>query len=443
MISKSTLSALAVVGLGVAGLGVAAWNQPSQAQGQQTAVERPRAAASAPGETDEARRQAKNLRDILLASANYASQSNCYPPPAIYGDGDRPLLSWRVAILPFLGQNELYQQFRLNEPWDSPHNKALIGKMPAVFETPASPTPKGYTRFRGFAGKGTVFDPTPNPDAGAMGYGGMMGGMGAAMGGMEDMSGRGQAEMMAGMMSGMRGYGEMMRTRRGQGATAEKEKAAKKGTDKRRVAQAEEAESHRRETPSRLAGNDEPEGPRGAGLRADRPEERPRPAAPAGSEGAMGGMMGMGSAMGPASIRRGVQVAEITDGTANTIFAVVARDATPWTKPGELPFVPDQELPALDDHDPRGYMLGMCHGNVRLLKKDHPNLPMILAALITRSFGEIVSADVFADEARPTAGSVPGSLERSPTTAPASSVEERLRAVEEKLDRLIERLDAR
>jgi hypothetical protein len=234
--------------------------------------------------------------------------------------------------------------------------------------------------------------------------------------------------------------------------------AAKKGTDKRQVDRVEEDE-RRRVMQSRLAGDDEPQGqPQpGAGQSADRPEERPNAAELAGEEGEMGGMTGGmmgammasmrggGTAMGPASIRRGVQVAEITDGTANTILAVVARDATPWTKPGELPFVPDQELPALDDHDLRGYMLGFCHGNVRVLKKDQRGFQHVLTALITRSGGEIFSSGLFVDEdeARPTVAA-PGSLERSPTAAPgSSSVEERLRAVEEKLDRLIERLDAR
>src|SRR5262249_29159759 len=44
-----------------------------------------------------------------------------------------PLLSWRVAILPYIGQRALYQRFRLNEPWDSKHNKKLLAQMPKVF----------------------------------------------------------------------------------------------------------------------------------------------------------------------------------------------------------------------------------------------------------------------------------------------------------------------
>ena len=46
-------------------------------------------------------------------------------------------MSWRVLILPFLDQQALYDQFHLDEPWDSPHNRTLIAKMPAVFRCPA------------------------------------------------------------------------------------------------------------------------------------------------------------------------------------------------------------------------------------------------------------------------------------------------------------------
>jgi hypothetical protein len=49
------------------------------------------------------------------------------------GDARLPLLSWRVAILPDLGFDALYRRFRLNEPWDSPHNKALLGEMPGIY----------------------------------------------------------------------------------------------------------------------------------------------------------------------------------------------------------------------------------------------------------------------------------------------------------------------
>jgi hypothetical protein len=59
----------------------------------------------------------------------------------------RALLSWRVALLPYLGETALYRQFRLNEPWDSPHNKKLLAKMPAVYAPPGTKTREPYMTF--------------------------------------------------------------------------------------------------------------------------------------------------------------------------------------------------------------------------------------------------------------------------------------------------------
>src|SRR5262249_20216865 len=80
------------------------------------------------------------------------------PPRAIFDDQGKPLLSWRVQILPFLDQEELYQQFRLDEPWDSEHNKPLIDKMPNVFSDPRFDLPPGKTVYQAVVGPGTAFD---------------------------------------------------------------------------------------------------------------------------------------------------------------------------------------------------------------------------------------------------------------------------------------------
>ena len=57
------------------------------------------------------------------------------PASAIRDRAGKPLLSWRVALLPHLGQDALYKQFKLDEPWDSEHNRKLIPRMPAVFNS--------------------------------------------------------------------------------------------------------------------------------------------------------------------------------------------------------------------------------------------------------------------------------------------------------------------
>jgi hypothetical protein len=77
-----------------------------------------------------------NMKQILLALHNYHDTYGTLPAHAIYSKAGKPLLSWRVAILPYLEQDALYKEFHLDEPWDSPHNKKLIDKMPAIFRSP-------------------------------------------------------------------------------------------------------------------------------------------------------------------------------------------------------------------------------------------------------------------------------------------------------------------
>jgi beta-lactamase regulating signal transducer with metallopeptidase domain/biopolymer transport protein ExbD len=77
-----------------------------------------------------------NMRQLALAMHNHLAAKNVFPPAAIRDKNGKPLLSWRVAILPYLEQQQLYQEFHLDEPWDSEHNKALIAKMPVQFRDP-------------------------------------------------------------------------------------------------------------------------------------------------------------------------------------------------------------------------------------------------------------------------------------------------------------------
>jgi hypothetical protein len=74
-----------------------------------------------------------NLKQIGLALHEYASQHGTFPPAARCDANGKPLLSWRVLILPYLEQRDLYDQFHLDEPWDSPHNMPLADRMPRDF----------------------------------------------------------------------------------------------------------------------------------------------------------------------------------------------------------------------------------------------------------------------------------------------------------------------
>jgi prepilin-type processing-associated H-X9-DG protein len=58
-----------------------------------------------------------------LAFFNYHETHGSLPPAYTVDENGKPLHSWRVLILPFLEQNELYKKIRLDEPWDSEHNR--------------------------------------------------------------------------------------------------------------------------------------------------------------------------------------------------------------------------------------------------------------------------------------------------------------------------------
>ena len=77
-----------------------------------------------------------NLKQIGLALHNYHTKHDTFPPAYSRGKDGKPLLSWRVLVLPFLGEQALYDQFHLDEAWDSPHNRTLISKMPAAYSVP-------------------------------------------------------------------------------------------------------------------------------------------------------------------------------------------------------------------------------------------------------------------------------------------------------------------
>jgi hypothetical protein len=106
--------------------------------------------------------QVGRLADSLTA---YAKANGRLPPAAVYGQGGQPLLSWRVLLLPTLEQEgkvgrSLFARFKLDEPWDSPHNLPLLKEMPEAYALPrkfVEPEP-GLTHYRVFVGKGAAFD---------------------------------------------------------------------------------------------------------------------------------------------------------------------------------------------------------------------------------------------------------------------------------------------
>jgi hypothetical protein len=118
---------------------------------------------------------AGNLRTITVAMRKYAKANQTFPPAYKADKDGKPLLSWRVLLLPYLeGGDILYQQFHLDEPWDSEHNKKLIACMPAVYRSPRSKVAgEGKTNYLTPRGEKTLFpgakgiSPTDIPDGAA------------------------------------------------------------------------------------------------------------------------------------------------------------------------------------------------------------------------------------------------------------------------------------
>ena len=99
-----------------------------------------------------------NLRQIALAFHNYDAVHKKFPAQANYDADGKPLLSWRVHILPFLEHSNLYEQFKLDEPWDSEHNLKLAKNMPEIYRNPSAVMAAGTTNYLVPTGKGLFFD---------------------------------------------------------------------------------------------------------------------------------------------------------------------------------------------------------------------------------------------------------------------------------------------
>jgi hypothetical protein len=99
------------------------------------------------------------LTQLGIAMHSYHDTFQKFPDSATTSQDGKPLLSWRVALLPFIEGDTLYNEFRLNEPWDSPHNKTLLSRRPKLYAPPegmdsADPT---TTYFQVITGPDTLF----------------------------------------------------------------------------------------------------------------------------------------------------------------------------------------------------------------------------------------------------------------------------------------------
>jgi beta-lactamase regulating signal transducer with metallopeptidase domain len=192
-----------------------------------------------------------NLKQIALAMHNYADVNKGFPPAVLLGPDGKTKYSWRVALLPYLEQQQLYNQNNFNEPWDSENNKKILAQMPPVYRHPSAPGIAGNRQSSSYyvlTGEGGIFN----------------------------------------------------------------EKPSKSGTD----------------------------------------------------------------------------FAEIRDGTSNTLLAVEAKRDIPWTKPEDISFDVDGQLPQLGGYAREGFAAALADGSVRFFPVGID--PTVLKALFTANGGEVV-----------------------------------------------------
>lgn len=102
-----------------------------------------------------------NLKQIGLALHNYHDTHLALPPAYSTDSEGKPLLSWRVAILPYVEHISLYEQFHLDEPWDSPHNRSLLDQMPDVYRSPnATESPASESNYLAISDPRSLFPST-------------------------------------------------------------------------------------------------------------------------------------------------------------------------------------------------------------------------------------------------------------------------------------------
>jgi type II secretory pathway pseudopilin PulG len=104
-------------------------------------------------------KSAENLQLIAQAMQQYHAQHGSYPPAYTVDAKGKRMHSWRVLLLPFLGERALYQQYDMTQPWDGPTNSMLVSRMPAVYASPGDDTAKTTfeTSYVVVVGKNTIF----------------------------------------------------------------------------------------------------------------------------------------------------------------------------------------------------------------------------------------------------------------------------------------------
>lgn len=102
-----------------------------------------------------------NLKQIVLALLNYNDANRAFPAAVMLGPDGKTPHSWRVAILPYIEEQALYNQYKFDEPWDSENNKKVAATMPQVYRSATATNGQNCTSYVTLTHPDGVFSSTP------------------------------------------------------------------------------------------------------------------------------------------------------------------------------------------------------------------------------------------------------------------------------------------
>ena len=106
-----------------------------------------------------------NIKFIAMALHQYHEDHGRFPPPYFADKDGTPMHSWRVTLLPALGESKLYKKYDFSEPWNGPNNSKLADRMPDVFGCPKQKVMDGRryttstTDYMALVGPNAAFKP--------------------------------------------------------------------------------------------------------------------------------------------------------------------------------------------------------------------------------------------------------------------------------------------
>lgn len=109
----------------------------------------------------------ENLKRLGIAFHAYHDRYHSFPPTYILDANGKPMHSWRVLLLPFLGRQDLYDQYHFDEPWDGPRNRRLAARIPDVYHCPGdSSANREHTSYVGVVSRYTAWVGAQTPTRG-------------------------------------------------------------------------------------------------------------------------------------------------------------------------------------------------------------------------------------------------------------------------------------